>query len=84
MLIARLIHKERQAVDLYASQWQKQHTILQTQFWLFKKSLTRFCATLPALGLSFSAGFIMQSRRNGAVKTVRRLVGFGWLRSMLR
>lgn len=83
MLIAGLIQKQRQAVDLQAALWRQQHTVLQTQHWFFKRSLTRFCTSLPALGLSFSAGFIMQARHHKAVKTLRRVIGFSWLRSFL-
>lgn len=80
MLIAGLISKYQQRVAANSTEWQQQQKLLQAETWLLKQRSRQFLGSAPGLALSFSVGVLMQMRHHTMVKTVRRTLGFSWLR----
>ena len=83
MLIAGLIKKQQHRVDHNTEQWQQQQKLLQAETWLLKQRSKQFIGTVPGLTISFGLGVLMQMRHHTLVKTVRRTLGFSWLRYIL-
>jgi hypothetical protein len=83
MLIEKLLQKRKKTVAELALQGHQQQKLLQAQSWLLAQRAQSFIGSAPGLVLSFSAGCLFQMRHNSAIKTVRRMVGFRWLRLLL-
>lgn len=83
MLVDRLLVKHRHNVEQLAEQGRQQQKLLEAQYWLLGQRARSFIGSAPGLVLSFTAGCLFQLRHQSTVKTVRRLVGFRWLRLIL-
>jgi hypothetical protein len=83
MLIDLLLRQQRKRVNKLAEQGRQKQKLLHAEQWLLRQRATAFLSSAPGLLLSFGAGCLFQLRHNTAVKTVRRAVGFRWLRLWL-
>lgn len=82
MLIKKLLQPQALQVARLSAQGQQRQQQMQAEQRLLKRRATAFIGTAPGLMLSFSAGCLFQLRHNDAVKTLRKLVGLSWLRSV--
>lgn len=82
MLIQQLIKRQQLRLELLLLQSQLQHQqLLQHKQQLSAHTLT-LISSPPGLMLSFTAGCLFQLRHNSAVKALRTVVGFRWLRQL--
>lgn len=80
MLIDKLLIRRRIKVAQLAEKSRQQQQLIQIENQLLQQRASEFIGTPPGLIVSFSAGCLFQLRHNSAIKTMRRLVGFQWLR----
>ncbi len=83
MIIDLLISKHQLKLQQCAAEYQQQQQLKHAYLWLLGQRSKQFLGSAPGLTLSFGAGVLMQMRHTAAVRTVRRLAGFQWLRYLL-
>ncbi|MBV2129404.1 hypothetical protein [Arsukibacterium indicum] len=83
MLIDLLIKKDKRKLQQCAARFQKRQKLRHAYLWLAGQRTKQFLGSAPGLTLSFSAGMLMQFRRNAMVKTMRGIGAVQWLRRLL-
>ncbi len=82
MLVQQLLKRQQVRLELLLLQSQLQHQQLLQHKQQLSGAVLAFIASTPGLMLSFSTGCLFQLRHNSAVKTLRTVVGFRWLRQL--
>lgn len=80
MIIDKLIKKQQLKLLQCTAAYQQHQQLRQAYLWLLAQRSKQFLGSAPGLTLSFGAGVLMQLRHTTAIRTVRRLAGFQWLR----
>lgn len=80
MLIHYLVKKQQKRLNLLIEQSKLQQEMLLLRQQQLKEHSLAFITSAPGLILSFSIGCLFQLRHNKAIKTMRTLVGFRWIR----
>ncbi len=80
MLIHYLVKQQQTRLNLLTEQSKLQQEILLLRQQQLKEQSLAFITSDPGLILSFSLGCLFQLRHNKAIKTIRTLVGFRWIR----
>jgi hypothetical protein len=83
MLINKLLQQQKLQIRQLAEQGQQRQWQMYAEQQLLKQRCRAFIGSAPGLVLSFSAGCLFQIRHNNIVRTVRSLVGFNWLKSLM-
>lgn len=82
MLIHYLVKQQQKRLNLLIEQSKLQQEILLLRQQQLKEHSLVFITSAPGLILSFSLGCLFQLRHNKAIKTMRTLVGFRWIRML--
>jgi hypothetical protein len=82
MLIHYLVKQQQKRLNLLIEQSKLQQEILLLRQQQLKEHSLAFITSAPGLILSFSLGCVFQLRHNKAIKTMRTLVGFRWIRML--
>ena len=82
MLIKYLLRQQQLRVKQLDSQARIQHQLRLRHCARLRQRGAEFAVSTPGLGLSFIAGCLFQLRHHSAVRQLRSVAGFSWIRML--